>query len=133
MRFICCDQPQANDLTIQILAAVAEDEAKRTSERTKAALAAAKARGVRLGGDRCGIAQYSTKGAAASAALRSDKAAEWSADLVEVVESIKAEGATSLRAIAAELNAREFTTPRGGVWAANQVKRVLDRAQATDG
>ena len=54
--FVCCDNPNATELTIHILASVAQDEAKRTSERTKAALAAAKARGVILGGDRCGIA-----------------------------------------------------------------------------
>ena len=49
IEFVCCDNPHANRLTLHILAAVAEDEARRISERTKAALAAYKARGGKLG------------------------------------------------------------------------------------
>jgi DNA invertase Pin-like site-specific DNA recombinase len=52
VEFICCDMPNANRLTVGIMAMVAEEERRMISERTKAALAAAKARGIKIGGDR---------------------------------------------------------------------------------
>lgn len=126
--FVACDFPQANRLTVHILAAVAEHEAQMISARTKAALAAAKARGKKLGGDRGNIQHHATDGAKASVAVRTANAAKRASDLLPLIQSIEAAGATSLRAIAAELNARGIPTPRGGEWSAVQVKRVLDRA-----
>jgi DNA invertase Pin-like site-specific DNA recombinase len=124
--FVAADFPTANRLTVHILAAVAEHEGAMISARTKAALAAAKARGVVLGGDRTGnIAAYSQKANAASQKVRIERAEKWSADILPVIEDIKANGATSLREIAAVLNERGIPSARGGTWSAVQVMRVL--------
>ena len=126
--FIACDLPAANRLTIHVLAAVAEAEAEAISARTKAALAAAKARGVKLGGDRGNIASACRNGASASARARGAEARRRAADLLPVIEAIKAVGAVSLRDIAAALNERSIPTARGGEWSAVQVRRVLHGA-----
>jgi DNA invertase Pin-like site-specific DNA recombinase len=117
VEFEAVDFPQANRLTIHILAAVAEHEAEAISNRTKAALAAAKARGVKLGGFR------GRAGSPASCAVarraRSAKVAARAADLAPVIAEIRSAGAASLRAVAAALNARRIAAPRGGMWAPN--------------
>lgn len=128
--FVACDFPQANRLTVHILAAVAEHEAQMISARTKAALAAAKARGRKLGGDRGNIQDHAVAGARASVAVRSANAGKRVSDLLPVIEAIKTDGTTSLRAIADELNKRGIKTARGGEWSAVQVKRVTDRTAA---
>jgi DNA invertase Pin-like site-specific DNA recombinase len=125
VEFEAVDFPQANRLTIHILSAVAEHEAKMTSERTRAALQAAKARGVRLGGFR-GRAGTAADCARARQA-RTAKATRRAADLAPLIKDIRATGATSLRAIARELNAQGITAPRGGEWSAAQVAAVLKR------
>jgi DNA invertase Pin-like site-specific DNA recombinase len=113
--FVAVDFPQANRLTI--LAAVAEHEAAMISQRTRAALAAAKAHGVKLGNPANLLA-----GSAAKAA-RADKRA---ADLLSVIAPLKTGGA-SLRQIADGLTRRGISAPRGGTWSAVAVKRILDR------
>jgi DNA invertase Pin-like site-specific DNA recombinase len=123
--FEAVDFPQANRLTIHILAAVAEHEARMISDRTRAALAAAKARGVRLGGFR-NRAGTCTDLARARAA-RTDKAVRRASDLRTTIQEIQASGTQSLCAIAAGLNLRGITAPRGGDWAPSQVRRVLSR------
>jgi DNA invertase Pin-like site-specific DNA recombinase len=125
VKFIAVDQPQANDMTVYILAAVAQNEAEAISQRTKAALAAAKAKGVVLGGDRGNIAGESAKGNKASAAVRQAQARKRANDLKPVIHAIQADGATSLRQIAAALNERGIPTARGGRWSAVQVQIVL--------
>ena len=129
VEFIAVDFPQANRLTVHILAAVAEHEATMISARTKAALTAAKARGVELGGMRGSMdrmAGMAAKGTVASIAVRRDIAAKRNSDIIPVIAEIRANGATSLRQIAAALNAQGLTTPRGGEWSAVQVSRVLN-------
>jgi DNA invertase Pin-like site-specific DNA recombinase len=127
VEFTAVDFPQANRLTVHILAAVAEHEAKAISTRTKDALAAAKARGTRLGGDRGNLPAVAKEGAKASVAARITKANNRTSDLLPIIEELKAAGAVSLRQIAAGLNDKGIRTARGGVWSAMQVQRVLER------
>jgi DNA invertase Pin-like site-specific DNA recombinase len=133
VEFTAVDFPQANRLTVHILAAVAEHEREMISRRTKDALAAAKARGKKLGGNRGKIHLVARKGALASAALRSGKARSRAADIRPIVADIQASGATSLRQIAAALNERHIRTARGKEWTATQVMRVLGQEKAPSG
>jgi DNA invertase Pin-like site-specific DNA recombinase len=125
--FVAVDLPQANRLTVHILAAVAEHEAKMISERTRAALAAAKARGQQLGGDRGNIREIAHLGRLASAQVRQERARQRAADLVPIIADLRKRGVTSLRQIAAALNERGVPAPCGGAWAPAQVHRVLDQ------
>jgi DNA invertase Pin-like site-specific DNA recombinase len=126
VEFTAVDFPTANRLTVHILAAVAEHEALMISQRTKAALRAARARGVELGGDRAGvIASQSHKGVAASTRVRATKARKHAADILPILEAARASGATSLRQTADYLNQHGETAPRGGSWSPVQVARVL--------
>jgi DNA invertase Pin-like site-specific DNA recombinase len=127
VEFTAVDFPQANRLTVHILAAVAEHEAKAISTRTKDALAAAKARGKRLGGDRGNLPAVAKEGAKASVAARITKADSRAADLAPIIAELKGSGAVSLRQLAAGLNAKGIRTARGGEWSAVQVQRVMER------
>jgi DNA invertase Pin-like site-specific DNA recombinase len=125
--FVACDMPQANRLTVGIMALVAEEEGKAISARTKAALAAARARGVKLGGFR-GMA-IGDGGRAASAASRAAAAKARAADVLPIVDEVRASGVTSLGGIAKALSERGVPTARGGGrWTAEQVRRLLARA-----
>jgi DNA invertase Pin-like site-specific DNA recombinase len=124
--FVAADMPEANELTIHIMAAVAQAERKAISGRTREALAAAKARGVKLGGQRGNLHDL-RKGPAVSAEIRSRAAQGRAEKVMRQIDGIRESGATSLRAIAAALNDAGIRTPRGGVWQAAQVKSVMDR------
>lgn len=128
VEFVAVDLPQANRLTVHIMAAMAEHEAAMISARTRAALAAAKARGTQLGGKRWNSSKIASKGNVASAQVRSEAAAKRASDLLPIIEALRADGAASLRQIAAALNERGITTSRGGEWSAVQVQRVLSSA-----
>jgi DNA invertase Pin-like site-specific DNA recombinase len=131
VEFVACDNPTANRLTIQILAAVAEHEAKAISDRTKAALAAYKARGGLLGASlpqcRNLTRKARLKGGEAAAKAHAKRADEAYAE--EVYPRIKALARQdlSLRAIACTLNDEGHQTLNGKQWTAVQVGRILDR------
>jgi DNA invertase Pin-like site-specific DNA recombinase len=130
--FIAADMPHANRLTVGVMALVAEEEGRAISRRTKEALAAAKARGKRLGGIRYladGSRVTITKGAQDKGVeSRQKRAAARAFDIAPTIRELQASGAESLRAIAEGLNAVGIPTAKGqGKWSAVQVSRVLDR------
>lgn len=126
-----CDLPQiegpAGKFMLRQMLAVAELEAGMIGERTKKALAAAKARGTVLGGDRGNLGSVRAVGQANSARVRSEKAARRAKDLASTVAELQNAGATSLRALGAALNGRGIEAPRGGQWQAKQVALLLAR------
>ena len=119
VEFVAVDNPHATKLTVHILAAVAEHERDLISERTKAALAAAKARGKVLGSKN--IAEVGKLGAAAV----KRNARRFAANVRPIIEEIMRAGATSHNAIAQQLNARNIKTARGGIWTHVQVGAIL--------
>jgi DNA invertase Pin-like site-specific DNA recombinase len=141
--FVAADMPNANRLTVGIMAMVAEEERRMISKRTKDALAAAKARGKQLGGLRryvIGLDKHGRKiygdmvapppadAVAKAMAVIQQRADARAAEVAPTIKALQAAGATSLRAIAAGLNAQGIPTARGqGKWSANQVARVLER------
>jgi DNA invertase Pin-like site-specific DNA recombinase len=127
IEFVATDNPHANRLTVGIMALVADEERRAISARTKAALAAAKARGVKLGGDRG--ATLSTEAKAKGVAAVQARADSRAADLAPVVAALRAAGATSLRTLAAGLNRAGIAPPRGTTWSPMAVSRLLVRVK----
>ena len=118
--------PEANDLTVGIMALVAQQEREAISRRTKEALSVARSRGVRLGNPKMEQRRAGKGGAPLRAAI-AQNADRHAQDLAPVVEDILTGGALSLRAIAAELNGRGMLTRRGGRWHVSTVTNLLDR------
>lgn len=123
VKFTACDNPTANELTLHILAAVAQAERKAISARTKDALQAAKARGVKLGNPSL---ERSRDGALKALKAGADERA---AKVYAVIREIRAAGVGSLRGIAAALSARGIQTARGGQWSAVQVRDIIMRVE----
>ena len=124
--FVCADMPAANRLTVGIMAMVADEERRMISSRTRLALAAAKRRGVKLGGDRGG--RLTAKQRAAGRAAQQERAHNRALDLMPTIQELQAAGFKSLRAIAAGLEERGIPTARGGRWSSVQVARMLEAA-----
>ncbi len=124
---VAVDMPEANRFTLHIMAAMAEHEAALVSQRTKAALQAAKARGRDLGWSipsrRGEQAQASMKGVVVNRA----KADQHAANVLPVIRDIERAGLTTLQGIADALNARGIRTARGRRWYASTVRNLLER------
>jgi DNA invertase Pin-like site-specific DNA recombinase len=126
VEFVACDNPHATKFTIHILAAVADHEREMISQRTRAALAAAKARGVRLGNPN--LRGGGAVAAAAATAAKTALANEYAADVRPFIDAARKAGAVTLGDLARALSARGIRTPRGGsVWTHVQVRRALQR------
>ena len=117
VEFVAVDNPHATRLTLHILAAVAEHEREMIAQRTKAALQAAKARGIRLG----------SNGADRLAPTYRAEAVERARQLAPLLAELKGAG-MSARQMAAELTARGIVTPNGARWHAQSILRMINRA-----
>lgn len=126
VEFVACDNPHATRLTIHILAAVAEHEREMISARTKAALAAARVRGVRLGNPRLQAGDKFT--ARAAGRVRRRRADEKAASIRPFIDRAEKAGATTLAQKAEALMALGIKTAGGrATWSAEQVRRVIAR------
>lgn len=123
--FVCCDFPEASPLTLHIMSAVAEHEAKAISIRTKAALAQAKARGVKLGNPNL-TAEGVSRGSIEGVKVIKEIAVRNAQKVLPTIQALQGKG-KSLRGIATELNTMSVKTPREKQWTATAVKNALDR------
>jgi DNA invertase Pin-like site-specific DNA recombinase len=115
---LCADMPEADRTFLQMAAVFAEWEGRRISERTKAALAAAKQRGTRLG------SPDPAKGGFATAGIRRDATAKVAPQAMPIITALRAAG-QSLRAIASALNTADIPTAMGGKWHASSVRNLI--------
>ena len=129
-RFVAADMPEADETMVHVMAAFAQRERKAISSRTREALAAAKARGVKLGNPNGAKALLAAgKGNTAAVEARKGAALSFAQERAQDVLEVRQGGAKTLREIAEGLNARGVTTPNGGPWHATSVKRLLERLE----
>jgi DNA invertase Pin-like site-specific DNA recombinase len=120
--FVAVDAPDKEPFVLHIRAAMAEEEGRKISERTRAALAAAKARGTKIGSD-----ETRRRNAPRGAASTKAAADLFARNTLPIIREIQAAGARTLRDIARSLAARGVATARGRRWDATQVRRILLR------
>jgi DNA invertase Pin-like site-specific DNA recombinase len=130
VEFIAADMPEANRLTVGILALVAEQEAVAISDRTKAALAARKARGLPLGNTTTLVIGNAYTAARASS-VASEEARKAAQRVLPIVSRLKHAG-FSLHAIARQLNADAVPSARGGKWTPTSVRNILRQEHNTN-
>ncbi len=126
VEFVAADMPNANRLTVRLMAVIAQEEREMISARTKAALAAAKARGKKLGGNRGGPKVDSAQGRAARTRAADDYARQVGPIALEAWHSEDSPRG-SYGQVAAALTARGIRTPRGGKWTRAAVRSLIQR------
>jgi DNA invertase Pin-like site-specific DNA recombinase len=137
VKFVAVDLPEANELVVHIMSAMAEHEAKAISERTRAALAVVKTRkglGVRSHKDpaatRAKLAAVADQGRQVAIRVRRAKQQRHTRDILPIMRDLQQAGKNTLSAIAEALNKKGLKTPHGKKWSAMQVSRVLKSAEA---
>ena len=125
VQFVAVDMPEANHFTVGLMACLADYERELISERTKSALQAAKARGVKLGNPKLAEVRHTDTTAASEA--RANKAIHRNAEIREIINEMRdsAETDLSLRDLTGMLNAAGYKTSRGKEWHPTSVSRVL--------
>lgn len=129
VEFTCADMPDANQMTVGIMALVAQQEREAISKRTKEALAAAKARGQKLGKPENFTDEHRAKGRAVAAQAIKTKAQEFATEVCTSYITPYQEEGLSLNKIAARLNDEGVLTARKGTWTARAVKNALEQYQ----
>jgi DNA invertase Pin-like site-specific DNA recombinase len=128
--FVIVDLPDANRLTIHIMAAVAENEREMISKRTKAALQVAKARGVQLGNPHGIAKEAAARGRKLGQVVRTERARKFALMMYGTVQKLQGDG-HSLNAIARRFNVEGTLTAAGkaGSWTATAVRNIIRQAQ----
>ena len=122
VKFRLCDLPDVDPLTIHLLAAVAQHEAKMISARTKAALGAAKRRGVKLGNPN--LDSVRNRDTSAARKCRQERVETWNERIVPIISQLEGQGITNGAVIARELNSRGLLTQQGCLFDRASISRI---------